>query len=151
MLICICILWGGQWGFLNFVSLGQVAHYTSFSFAFVLATACLRYRFALHKIRSNPIIMLTHYVGSHPYKNKSTFKIESANLYLYFMGRTVGFEPTHIGTTIRGLNHLAMPAIIFYYLIVNFLKDCVSKIGTYISQGRVTTFAEALTTWRCPP
>ena len=28
-----------------------------------------------------------------------------------FMGRVVGVEPTHIGTTIRGLNHLAIPAI----------------------------------------
>ena len=27
------------------------------------------------------------------------------------MGRAVGFEPTHIGTTIRGLNRLTMPAI----------------------------------------
>ena len=29
----------------------------------------------------------------------------------YFMGRLMGFEPMHIGTTIRGLNHLATPAI----------------------------------------
>ena len=27
------------------------------------------------------------------------------------MGRIVGFEPTHIGTTIRGLNHLTISAI----------------------------------------
>lgn len=27
------------------------------------------------------------------------------------MGRVVGFEPTHNGTTIRGLNHLTTPAI----------------------------------------
>ena len=27
------------------------------------------------------------------------------------MGRVVGFEPTHNGTTIRGLNHLTIPAI----------------------------------------
>ena len=34
----------------------------------------------------------------------------------YFMGRVVGFEPTHIGTTIRGLNRLAIPAISFTFL-----------------------------------
>ena len=28
-----------------------------------------------------------------------------------FMGRVVGFEPTHIGTTIRGLNRLTTSAI----------------------------------------
>ncbi len=33
------------------------------------------------------------------------------------MGRTVGFEPTYIGTTIRGLNRLAMPAICLYFII----------------------------------
>ena len=27
------------------------------------------------------------------------------------MGRIVGFEPTHIGTTIRGLNHLTISAM----------------------------------------
>ena len=27
------------------------------------------------------------------------------------MGREMGFEPMHIGTTIRGLNHLTTPAI----------------------------------------
>ena len=32
------------------------------------------------------------------------------------MGRLVGLEPTHIGTTIRGLNHLTTPAI---YLIIS--------------------------------
>jgi hypothetical protein len=26
------------------------------------------------------------------------------------MGRVMGFEPTYIGTTTRGLNHLATPA-----------------------------------------
>ena len=29
----------------------------------------------------------------------------------FFMGRQVGFEPTHIGTTIRGLNRLTTSAI----------------------------------------
>ena len=33
-----------------------------------------------------------------------------------FMGRVVGFEPTHNGTTIRGLNHLTTPAIFAYLL-----------------------------------
>ena len=37
-------------------------------------------------------------------------KVHISEPYLK-MGRTVGFEPTYIGTTIRGLNRLAMPAI----------------------------------------
>ena len=32
------------------------------------------------------------------------------------MGRVVGFEPTHIGTTIRGLNHLTILAISLYFI-----------------------------------
>ena len=35
------------------------------------------------------------------------------------MGRVMGFEPMYIGTTIRGLNHLTIPAT-FYYSILNF-------------------------------
>ena len=39
-------------------------------------------------------------------------------MLIFIMGRVVGFEPTHIGTTIRGLDHLTIPAIallILYY------------------------------------
>ncbi len=51
-----------------------------------------------------------------------------------FMGRVMGFEPTNIGTTIRGLNHLATPAINLF--------NCHFNIGTIIPQGRVTTFGD---------
>lgn len=33
---------------------------------------------------------------------------------LLYMGRVMGFEPMYIGTTIRGLNHLTIPAIIYW-------------------------------------
>lgn len=35
---------------------------------------------------------------------------------LFNMGRVMGFEPTYIGTTIRGLNHLATPAVLIKFL-----------------------------------
>ncbi len=35
------------------------------------------------------------------------------------MGRLMGFEPMHIGTTIRGLNHLTTGAINIYYNNIN--------------------------------
>ena len=38
-------------------------------------------------------------------------KKHSNNCYCVFYGRIVGFEPTYIGTTIRGLNHLTISAI----------------------------------------
>lgn len=31
-----------------------------------------------------------------------------------FMGWVMGFEPTHVGTTIRGLNRLATPTIYYF-------------------------------------
>ena len=46
------------------------------------------------------------------------------------MGRTVGFEPTHNGTTIHGLNRLTMPATTFlfnYQLIKHFQPIGISK------------------------
>ena len=30
---------------------------------------------------------------------------------IFYMGWVMGFEPTHVGTTIRGLNRLATPTI----------------------------------------
>ena len=50
------------------------------------------------------------------------------------MGRVMGFEPTNIGTTIRGLNHLATPAIYNNLLLSNFLCGSVSEPN--ISHGR---------------
>lgn len=53
------------------------------------------------------------------------------------MGRVVGFEPTHIGTTIRGLNRLTTPAISFvYYMIPNKYSKSSKhffKLFAYIS------------------
>lgn len=37
------------------------------------------------------------------------------------MGRARGFEPPHIGTTIRGLNRLATPATLFLLIIFEFI------------------------------
>ena len=45
--------------------------------------------------------------------NVSIIKKTSAKAKV-FLGRAVGFEPTHIGTTIRGLNRLTTPAISQY-------------------------------------
>ena len=44
---------------------------------------------------------------------------------VFFMGREMGFEPTNIGTTIRGLNHLTTPAI---FLIIS--SQYFSAMGT---------------------
>ena len=46
--------------------------------------------------------------GSHPYYQ---IKKTLAKAKVFFMGRIVGFEPTHIGTTIRGLNRLTISAM----------------------------------------
>ena len=35
-------------------------------------------------------------------------------MVLFFMGWVMGFEPTHVGTTIRGLNRLATPTIYYF-------------------------------------
>ena len=43
------------------------------------------------------------------------FKIKKEPFGSFLVGRVVGFEPTHIGTTIRGLNHLTTPAITVLY------------------------------------
>lgn len=32
------------------------------------------------------------------------------------MGRVMGFEPMYIGTTIRGLNHLTIPATMLFLI-----------------------------------
>ena len=45
------------------------------------------------------------------------------------MGRAVGFEPTHIGTTIRGLNRLTTPAILFCLII--YYSFVTRKSNTY--------------------
>ena len=51
------------------------------------------------------------------------------------MGRVMGFEPMHIGTTIRGLDHLTIPAMLF--LLFNFnLFMWFLYIGTVISMWR---------------
>ena len=48
-------------------------------------------------------------VGYHSQIN--TIKNTITNAIVFFMGRVMGIEPTNIGTTIRGLNRLATPAI----------------------------------------
>ena len=60
-------------------------------------------------------------VGSHSQIN--TIKNTIAFVIVFFMGRVMGIEPTNIGTTIRGLNRLATPAISsnFYYNINLFV------------------------------
>ena len=45
-------------------------------------------------------------------------KKQITNVICSFMGRVMGFEPMHIGTTIRGLNHLTILATSF--LLFNF-------------------------------
>ena len=59
--------------------------------------------------------------------------IKKTSFEVFFMGRVMGFEPTNIGTTIRGLNHLATPAI---YILLNcqFLF-CGSASEPVISQA----------------
>lgn len=45
------------------------------------------------------------------------------------MGRMMGLEPTNTGTTIRGLNHLATPAIILNLrIIIQKTEKKVDKI-----------------------
>ena len=39
------------------------------------------------------------------------------------MGRKMGFEPTHIGTTIRGLNHLTTGAINIFIITQTTTKS----------------------------
>ena len=53
--------------------------------------------------------MLTHFGGFSP--SQRIIKEMITKVIISFMGRVVGFEPTHNGTTIRGLNHLTKPAI----------------------------------------
>ncbi len=44
------------------------------------------------------------------------------------MGRVMGFEPTNAGTTIRSLNHLATPAILFNFKLFKILVLINSRI-----------------------
>ena len=50
-------------------------------------------------------------------KNKKTLKDQHTKVKKH--GRVVGVEPTNIGTTIRGLNHLAIPAISIFQFNIN--------------------------------
>ena len=50
------------------------------------------------------------------------------------MGRIVGFEPTHIGTTIRGLNHLTTPAI--YPRYFSIVTQTIFKSRVFIKKVR---------------
>ncbi len=43
------------------------------------------------------------------------------------MGRLVGFEPTHIGTTIRGLNRLTTDAIRIFILTQKISLSSIKK------------------------
>ena len=56
------------------------------------------------------------------------------------MGRLMGFEPMHIGTTIRGLNRLTTGAIVYYFSIAN--KD-------YKASGRNILYSDRLLTDFC--
>ena len=60
----------------------------------------------------------------------------------YYMGRVVGIEPTNTGTTIRGLNHLATPAIILYLIVILLSWNFFFAVTSSISQDRVTTFGD---------
>lgn len=64
-------------------------------------------------------------------------KIPDNIVIRYFMGREMGFEPTHNGTTIRGLNHLTTPAIDFiiiktYFLYKFFIKKRLNRSPTFL-------------------
>ena len=62
----------------------------------------------LQKIRSNSTNAYAFCVFS---SSHTQIKQTPTKVGVCFMGRVVGFEPTHNGTTIRGLNHLTTPAI----------------------------------------
>ena len=50
----------------------------------------------------------------------STKKIELSSSINFYMGRYVGIEPTHTGTTIQRVNHFTNTAIKFYSILTNF-------------------------------
>ena len=64
------------------------------------------------------------------------------------MGRVVGIEPTNTGTTIRGLNHLATPAIKRLEIIkqkqIYFKKN--AKILDFVQKTRI--FLKSMLIWK---
>ncbi len=74
-----------------------------------------------------------------------TIFIVTLIVIIIVMGRTVGFEPTHIGTTIRGLNRLAMPATSFFYSIFKSLF-----CGSFFSEPSNLSWPSNHFS-RCPP
>ena len=61
------------------------------------------------------------------------------------MGRVMGFEPTYTGTTIRGLDRLAIPAIFF-------LRVTSQDDGRYSSQDKIDAqvlFLKTFEHWMC--
>ena len=75
----------------------------SFCSVLLRRSVSLTLHFSLRKI------LRTHINGFSP--SHTQIKKMITNVIIFFMGRVVGFEPTHNGTTIRGLNHLTTPAI----------------------------------------
>ena len=67
-------------------------------------------RFSLCHLAFEPNKNACAFWGSHSYYQ---IKKTSTKVKVFFMGRIVGFEPTHIGTTIRGLNRLTISAMSF--------------------------------------
>ena len=77
--------------------------------------------------------MLTHFSRFSP--SHTQIKKVLAKAKTFFMGRVVGFEPTHNGTTIRGLNHLTTPAInvLAFIILSNKYSKSSQNIKTLVS------------------
>ena len=81
-------------------------------------------------------IRRTHRSGFSP--SPHTIKYTITKVIVHFMGRVVGFEPTHNGTTIRGLNHLTTPAILRIFSSVPSISNQTLKsryLYTYNNSG----------------
>ena len=66
--------------------------------------------------RSSPrrqCLIALHFIFRTPYATDKKIT-PSEWMVLFFMGWVMGFEPTHVGTTIRGLNRLATPTIYYF-------------------------------------
>ena len=93
---CIGLLLHTTQSFTTFCLHKILVHYASCYFG-------VPFHFSLRKI------LRTHRNGFTP--SSHTIKNTITNAIVFFMGRVMGIEPTNIGTTIRGLNRLATPAI----------------------------------------
>ena len=109
--------WGGRWDCLDLFALNVT---TDFLFRKFFSFKKSPSHSAHRSLEPRPSWVLQYVITAQIKKTLTKVKV-------FFMGRKMGFEPTHIGTTIRGLNHLTTSAISYNFI----LSKTVSKSRGY--------------------